>query len=293
MKAEAARKLAGTAGLDFDGLVGKAQAKDFSPIDLPLRLQAHVASEVRAVEARNVLAALPGRGGRSQEAVVYTARYAHLRSGAASEPVGLDDDRTGDTPGTATLLEAARLWSQQSAVRTRTILFAALAAESHGLPAADHFVASEGAVPPGRISLALNFEPQALDGDVGTLAVRGAARTNFAPALAATAKALRLTVHSDPYVASARDYDSAAYRLALAGIPSLSLADAPRDRSTFSRRVAGDASLARLGYELGVRASAQSDLVGWLPDDEFEAARRRSQLAPHNKPLERKPKRVK
>ncbi|MGH8132628.1 MAG: M28 family peptidase, partial [Steroidobacteraceae bacterium] len=252
IRADAARRLAALAGLDFDGLVAKAQAKDFSPIDLPLRLQAHVASEVRPVDARNVLAVLPGRGASSRQAVLYTARYDRLRSGAAPQPDDLEDDRTGNATGVAALLESARLWSQRSAVPPRTILFLVLAAENHGLPAADYFVASEGAMPPGRICVALTFDPQAPEVAARTLAVRGAARTGFAPTVAATAKALGLTVHSDPYPASVGDYDSGAYALALAGVPSISLAAGdrtPADQHRVANRFAADARLAHLGYE--------------------------------------------
>jgi Zn-dependent M28 family amino/carboxypeptidase len=303
IRADAARRVVAMAGLDLDALAARAQAKDFSPIEFPLRLQAHVASEVRPVGARNVLAALPGRGTSSREAVVYTARYDRLPSGAAPEPNGLEGDRAGSAVGVAALLETARLWAQHSSVPPRTILFLVLAGENHGLPAADDFVARESAVPPGRISVALNFEPQAPDGDARTLAVRGATRTSFSPTVAATAKTLALTIDSDPYPASAREYDSGAYGLALAGVPSISLAagkpstdPAPPVRSApeghlAADQFAGDARLARLGYELGVRAAAQKELIGWLPDDEFEAVRKRSQLATH-KPLERKPKRV-
>jgi hypothetical protein len=73
-----AKKLAGMAGLDLDKLFEQAQSKDFTPVQLPVRLQAHVASQVRPFVSRNVLAALPSYGPMAREAVLYTAHYDHL-----------------------------------------------------------------------------------------------------------------------------------------------------------------------------------------------------------------------
>src|SRR5215471_14814396 len=57
---DVAKRIAGMAGLDLDKLFQQAQSRDFKPIELPLRLQAHVASELRPFVSRNVLAKLPG-----------------------------------------------------------------------------------------------------------------------------------------------------------------------------------------------------------------------------------------
>lgn len=42
---EAAKKLVAMAGLDLENLFEQAQSKDFKPIELPVRLQRHVASQ--------------------------------------------------------------------------------------------------------------------------------------------------------------------------------------------------------------------------------------------------------
>lgn len=109
---DAARKLVAIGGLDLDKLFEEAQSKDFKPVELPMRLQARVASQVRPFVVRNVLAVLPSRGPAATEAVLYTAHYDHL---------GVDPDRNGhnifngavdNATGCAGLLELARTWSQ-------------------------------------------------------------------------------------------------------------------------------------------------------------------------------------
>ncbi len=65
--------------LDLDKLFAQAQSRDFKPIELPVHLQAHVASELRPFVSRNVVAMLPGADAkRKDEAVLYSAHYDHL-----------------------------------------------------------------------------------------------------------------------------------------------------------------------------------------------------------------------
>src|SRR5205807_458077 len=85
---EAAKKLVGMAGLDLDKLFEQAQTREFQPIELPVRLKAHVASKVRPFVSHNVVALLEAsEPNRNNEAVLYTAHYDHL---------GIDRSKTGD-----------------------------------------------------------------------------------------------------------------------------------------------------------------------------------------------------
>ena len=62
---EVAKKLAAMGGLDLDKLYKEAQSRDFKPIELPVKLKAHVASEVRPFTSRNVVAMLEGANAAS------------------------------------------------------------------------------------------------------------------------------------------------------------------------------------------------------------------------------------
>src|SRR6267143_3563175 len=61
IRVEVAKKLVEAAGLDVDKLFEQAQSREFNPIELPVHLQARVASQLRPFVSRNVLAALLGR----------------------------------------------------------------------------------------------------------------------------------------------------------------------------------------------------------------------------------------
>jgi Zn-dependent M28 family amino/carboxypeptidase len=308
---QTARKLVAIAGFDLDELLARAQSKDFRPIELPLRLQAHVASQLRAFVSRNVLAALVSRGARSQEAVLYTAHYGRLvDSPATGRPTDVVDDATS----CGALLEVARAWSLTASVPPRTIMFAALAGENRGLLGSE-YLGKHSPVPVGKISLSLNYDALAPIANAREVEVSGAERTTFYSAVEAIAKTLRLAVRPDPRADAGAYYSSSSLGLAQVGIPSFSIAEGSQsnahdvtssdyvelphrrsaDQSIPPMEFAGDAKLATFGYQLGVAAASQPTLIEWLPGDEFASERKRSQLVDQAKrrPLQRKPKRRK
>src|SRR5207249_5177457 len=78
---EAAKKLVAMAGLDLNKLFEQAQAKDFKPIELRVRLQAGVVSQLRPFVARNVL---PPFCRGSGEAVLYRSMITPAGAAAVS-----------------------------------------------------------------------------------------------------------------------------------------------------------------------------------------------------------------
>ena len=312
---EAAKKLAAMAASDLDKLFEQAQSKDFKPIELPVRLQARVASQLRPFVSRNVLAALPAWGSRSQEAVLYTAHYDHL---------GIDPERKGhniyngavdNATGCGVLLEVARLWSQTPSVPPRMILFAGVTAEEQGLLGSE-YLGKHSPVPPGRISLDLNYDALAPIGDPEELEVSGAERTTFYSAVEEKAKTFGLAIRPDPHPEAGYYYRSDHFSLARVGIPSFSISEGlkfkghdeawgeaqhrdylehryhqPSDQYARGMDFTGDAKLATFGYELGVEAASQPRLVDWMPGDEFESQRSldRRPPAPRAKKRPRKP----
>jgi Zn-dependent M28 family amino/carboxypeptidase len=312
IQSEVAKKLVAMAGLDLDKLFEQAQSKDFKPIELPVRLQAHVASELRPFVSRNVLAVLPSRGPRSQEAVLYTAHYDHL---------GIDPDMKGhniyngavdNATGCGALLEVARAWSQTPSVPPRMILFAAVTAEEQKLLGLE-YLAKHSPVPPGKISVDLNYDTLAPIGDPEEVVVSGAERTTFYSTVEATAETFGLGIRPDPHPEAGYYYRSDHFSLARVGIPSFSISEGLKfkghdaawgeaqereyrehhyhqttDEYLPGMDFAGDAKLATFGYELGVQAASQSQLIGWLEGTEFAGIRKRSQDLNRKPPHPRK-----
>src|SRR2546425_8771581 len=75
---DAAKQIVGLGGMDLDKMFQRAQMKDFKPLELPVRLKAHVASQLKPFISRNVLAALPGTDAAlGKEAGFFPARHRH------------------------------------------------------------------------------------------------------------------------------------------------------------------------------------------------------------------------
>jgi Zn-dependent M28 family amino/carboxypeptidase len=299
---DAAKKLAGMGGLDLDKLFQQSQSRDFKPIELPVRLQAHVASELRPFISRNVLATLPGSDPkRSDEAVLYTAHYDHL---------GIDPNMKGDNiyngavdnaTGCGILLELARTWAQAKPQAPRSILFAAVTAEEQGLLGSE-YLGKHSPVPPAKITLDLNYDALPPIGEPEEVEVSGAERTTFYPVIESMAKTFGLTIRPDARPEAGHYYRSDHFSLARVGIPSFSISEGlkykghdaawgeaqakdyvdhhyhnPSDEYRPEWDFTGLAHMARFGFLLGQNAAMSPELQGWQPGDEFEPARKQSQ----------------
>src|SRR5213595_3445473 len=137
MTSDAAHRMFSLAGLSLDDLRRQAASRDFRPVKLSLTASLDLNSEVKRVEAPNVVAILPGRDPKlKNEYVVYSAHWDHFGIGAP--------DKTGDTiyngaldnaTGVASVLEIARVLATLPAAEKprRSMLFLITTAEEQGL----------------------------------------------------------------------------------------------------------------------------------------------------------------
>src|SRR6267378_3278636 len=297
---EVAKKLVAGAGLDLDKLFEQAQSKGFKPIELPVRLQAHVSSQLRPFVSRNVLAVMPAPGPMSNEAVLYTAHYDHLGIDTDMKGHNIYNGAVDNATGCGALLEVARVWSETTSAPPRSILFAAVTAEEQGLLGSE-YLGKHSPMPPGKISLDLNYDDVPPLGTPEEVEVSGAERTTFYPVVQATARDFRLAIRPDPRPEAGHYYRSDHFSLARVGVPSFSINEGikyaghpaewgeeqakdftehryhqPSDEYSPDRDFTGDAVIARFGFVLGSKAAWLPTLAGCVPGDEFEAARRRS-----------------
>ncbi len=300
---EVAKKLVGMAGLDLDKLFEQAQTREFQPIELPVRLKAHVASRMRPIVSHNLVALLEGSDpNRNNEAVLYTAHYDHL---------GIDTSKTGDNiyngavdnaTGCGILLELARTWAKAKKAPPRSILFAAVTAEEQGLLGSE-FLGKKLQFLYADPILDLNFDALAPVGLPEEVEVTGAERTTFYPTVEAAAKEFGFAIRPDANPEAGHYYRSDHFSLARVGIPSFSVSEGlkfkghdvawgeeqtrdyvknhyhqPSDEYRADWDFKGLAEMARFGYELGLSAATLSQAIEWQPGDEFEKVRKR--LAP-------------
>jgi Zn-dependent M28 family amino/carboxypeptidase len=299
---EVAKKLVGMAGLDLDKLFEQAQSREFKPIELPVRLQAHAVSELRPFVSRNVIAKLPGSNMKlADEAVLYTAHYDHLGINPTMSGDNIYNGAVDNGTGCGILLELARAWSLAKPAPPRSILFAAVTGEEQGLLGSE-YLGEHSPVAPGKITLDLNYDALQPIGNPEEVEVTGAERTTFDPIVESTAKDFGLAIRPDSRPEAGHYYRSDHFSLARVGVPSFSIGQGlkfaghdpawgdaqekdyvdhryhqPSDEYREYMDFSGLAKMARFGYALGRKAASQSQLVGWQPGDEFEGARKKSQ----------------
>ncbi len=145
----------GTAGLDSAasylarrfaeiGLEPAGTDGYFQPFTLDPSAPALAHSSIGAVNVKNVVGRLPGRGALADQVVIIGAHYDHLGLGGSGS---LDPDSTGvvhngaddNASGTAALLAAATLLSETAPPARRTLYFVAFTAEELGLLGSEHF----------------------------------------------------------------------------------------------------------------------------------------------------------
>jgi Zn-dependent M28 family amino/carboxypeptidase len=299
---DVAKKLFAAAGKNVDDEIVAAGKPGFHSFELPVRLQAHVASRVRHYESDNVIAKLPGTDTSGpDQGVIYSAHYDHL---------GIDPDLKGDNiyngaadngTGCGILLELARAFADAPARPPHSIFFAAVTAEEQGL-LGSQYLGMHPPIPAAQIALDLNYDMLMPMGVPLAAEVSGAERTTFYPVVEKTAKAFDLTLEPDKFPGAGHYYRSDHFSFARAGVPAFSVGQGtlfeghdaawgktqaedyvahhyhqPSDEYHANMDFRGDAKMARFGLILGWEASSSPQTVGWQKGDEFEAARKKSQ----------------
>jgi Zn-dependent M28 family amino/carboxypeptidase len=299
---DVAKRLAAMSGQDIDRMFQQAQSRDFKPIELPVRLKAHVASQLRPFVSRNVIAKLTGADPkRADEAVLYSAHYDHLGINPNVSGDNIYNGAVDNGTGCGILLELGRTWSVSKMRPPRSIVFAAVTAEEQGLLGSE-YLGKNSPIPPSKITLDLNYDALAPIGVPEEVEVSGAERTTFYPVVEEMAKTLGLAIRPDSRPEAGHYYRSDHFSMARVGVPSFSIGEGlkykdhdaawgeaqaqdyvdhryhqPSDEYRPEWDFAGLAKMARFGFLLGQLAATMPELQGWQPGDEFEAARKKSE----------------
>jgi Zn-dependent M28 family amino/carboxypeptidase len=215
---ETAKKIVAAGGSDLDKLYQQAQSHDFRPVELPVKLKAHVVSELHSFLSRNVVAKIEGHDEkRKDEAILYTAHYDHLGINPALKGDNIYNGAVDNATGCGIVLELARVAASNAAsgaqVPERSVYFAAVTAEEQGLLGSEYF-GKHPPVPAGRISLDLNFDALPPVGVPEEVEVSGSERTTFYPTVESIAKSSRLAIRPDSRPEAGHYYRSDHFSLA-------------------------------------------------------------------------------
>jgi Zn-dependent M28 family amino/carboxypeptidase len=302
---DVARQIFKSSNLDPAAEIEAAGKRGFKAIELPVRLHAHVESVVRPFQSPNVVGILPGANtsGKDQ-AVMYTAHFDHLGFVPGMSGDNIYNGAADNATGCGMIIEMARAWSQlsqQSDIKLpHSVIFAAVTAEEQGLLGSE-YLGQHPPIPTGQIALDINYDMILPIGVPLQTNVNGAQRTSFFPTVEATAKRFNLAIVPDSRPSAGTYYRSDHFSLSRVGVPAFSIETGSlydghdlawgkkqhedfnaHDYHNFSDNYhadwdfAGNAKLDRFGMELGWQALAAPTTINWLPNDEFEAARKAS-----------------
>jgi Zn-dependent M28 family amino/carboxypeptidase len=303
---DVASKLFAASGLNLDQEFTAAGQRGFKAVELPVRLHAHIVSDVRPFQSANVVGILLGKTTATQhdQAVMYTAHYDHLgvRSGKPGED-NIYNGAVDNGTGSGILLELARAWGKSHLVPPHSVIFASVTAEEQGL-LGSQYLGQHPPIPASQIALDINYDALAPIGIPQEVSVAGAERTTFYPVVLKTAKAFKLAVVPDAHPEAGGYYRSDHFSLSRVGIPAFSIDPGTlwvgHDRSWGEAAAkdyndnryhnvtdnyeptmifTGEALMARFGMDLGWSVVNAKSTVEWKPGDEFEPARKASEAS--------------
>src|SRR6202789_938820 len=135
---DVAKKIFATTGLDFEQLFVAAGKPGFQPVELAVKLQAHIASTVRPFQSPNVVGMLtPATKPIPDQAILYTAHYDHLGFVPGMKGDNIYNGAADNATGVGMILELAHVWSQVNMPLPHSVIFAAVTAEEQGLLGSD------------------------------------------------------------------------------------------------------------------------------------------------------------
>jgi hypothetical protein len=200
-------------------LAGKALPR----FAIPATVRANVAFEKRTLESQNVVGMLPGTDPKLRnEYVVISAHLDHVGKG---EPINNDPIYNGamdNASGTATLIEAARAFSEKKQRFRRSVVFLAVTAEEHGLKGSKYY-AAHPTVPAGGIIANINIDMFLPLFPFRSFIVQGFEESNLAEDLQRVASSVGVEVLPDPEPERRAFVRSDQYSFIRRGVPSISL----------------------------------------------------------------------
>lgn len=303
MTDDAARRMMRLAGQDLNDLRKRAATRDFQPVKLNVRGAIHLKSELRKVQAPNVVGILPGSDPRLRDQyVVFSAHWDHLGIGAP--------DRTGDTiyngaldnaTGCASVLEIGRALTKLPLAQRprRSILLLFPTAEEQGLIGAEWY-SRYPLVPPEKTAADVNLDSMNILGVTQDFTALGAEHSTLRAVVDAVARARGMRVSPDPRPEQGSFYRSDHFPFAKIGVPSISLKEGddyvgrplgwgaeqfkayntahyhqPSDEYSDSWDFRGMIQEAEIALEIGLRVANAEAIPRFNPGDEFAKAEKR------------------
>ncbi len=297
---EATQKITDLAGKNLDELLKAAETRDFQPVPLGVEFSFSMNNRVRKLKTANVLGLLEGHDEKmSEEIVIFTAHHDHLGAREDAADDGIYNGALDNASGVATMLEIAKAFANMPEPPSRSLLFAAVAAEESGLLGSKYF-ARHPSHHPGKIAANINIDGANIWGETNDVEVIGHGKSDLDDVVQELAEKQGRRVVPDQSPDKGYYYRSDQFSLAKIGVPAVYLGTGvdfkgreegwgkkvqdewtqihyhqPSDEYNDSWDLSGAVQDARLYFQISLRAANSAVMPGWRPGDEFEAIRKK------------------
>jgi Zn-dependent M28 family amino/carboxypeptidase len=302
MTEDAARALVALAGRDLAALVESAHHKEFAPVALGITTSFAFTNKVTRGKSANVWGLLRGSDPvLGKELVVYSAHHDHLGIGKPdARGDKIYNGALDNASGCSQVLAIARAWKALSPPPRRSVLILFVAGEEQGLLGSQYY-AAHPTVPIGKIAADINYDGGDIWGKTKDVTYVGRGKTSLDPLVDEFAARQGRTVKPDQFPDRGAFYRSDQFSFARVGVPGLYLHTGtdfigrppgwgreqieayektryhqPSDEIQPEWNFDGMIDDARLGFAVGVKVASADQLPGWVPGDEFEAARKKA-----------------
>lgn len=290
-----ARKIASAGGQDLDELRRRAEARDFKPVPLGVKVALATTNKIRRIQSGNVIGRKQGSDLRLEDEVVaVTAHFDHLGIGAPKQGDAIYNGALDNASGCAMLVNLARALSVEK-IR-RSVLFLAVTAEESGLLGSAYY-ARNPTVPAKKIVANLNIDGINAFGKTRDLQLVGYGKSSLTRLVEDEAARQGRKVVPDSEPDKGLFYRSDHFSFAKIGVPSVYFKSGSDfvERPDVKRRIQlsytgfhyhqpsdqfddrwdlkGAVDDARLMLECLVRIANDSEAPRWAPGDEFEKLR--------------------
>ena len=134
LQLDAAKKLIGKGGQDFDALKKAALSRDFRPVSLGAKATFHLKQTVRSFKSMNVVGRIEGSDPKlKDEWLMYTAHWDHLGRKPEQPGDNIYNGAVDNASGVAAIIEIAQAHRKLPKPTRRSALFMATTAEESGL----------------------------------------------------------------------------------------------------------------------------------------------------------------
>ncbi len=218
---EAAKKIFGSAGLEFNQMMEAAAKRGFKPVPMKLKAAIQFKNLEEHTKSNNVIALWPGTD-LSDEYIIYTAHWDHFGINPSFKGDSILNGAVDNGTGVAALLEIAKAFTTLPEKQKRSILFMSVTGEEQGLLGSEYY-ARHPIFPLAKTVAVINMDALNIFGKTKDMTIVGFGNSKLDDYAVAVLKKHGRYAIPDPTPEKGGYFRSDHFSFAKVGVPSLYL----------------------------------------------------------------------